>query len=48
MRTNDDIWTPEQDAWGVDHLAWEDDQDGTPLEDDEHVEPPRVPDDPRY
>jgi len=24
MRTNDDIWLPEQDAWGVDRIAWED------------------------
>jgi hypothetical protein len=46
MRTNDDIWIPERDAWGVDRLAWEEDEDGAPLDDDERAEP--VPDDPRY
>jgi hypothetical protein len=48
MRTNDDIWIPERDASGIDRLAWEDDQDGTPPEDDERAGPARVPDDPRY
>jgi hypothetical protein len=46
MRTNDDIWIPEQDAWGIDRLAWEDDQDGAPGEPEEPAEAAR--DDPRY
>jgi hypothetical protein len=45
MRTNDDIWLPEHDAWGVDRLAWEDEQDDSPGEPDE---PESVPEDPRY
>jgi hypothetical protein len=45
MRTNDDIWIPEQDAWGIDRLAWEEDQEGPPLDDDPAES---VPDDPRY
>jgi hypothetical protein len=46
MRTHDDIWIPEQDAWGVDRLAWEDDQDDPPRDGDEQAEP--APEDPRY
>jgi hypothetical protein len=46
MRTNDDIWIPEQDAWGIDRLAWEDDQDEAPREPEQPAEPAR--DDPRY
>jgi hypothetical protein len=45
MRTNDDMWIPEQDAWGLDRLAWEEDRED-PLLDDDPAEP--VPDDPRY
>ncbi|HVD66863.1 MAG TPA: hypothetical protein VNB65_08205 [Gaiellaceae bacterium] len=45
MRTNDDIWLPGQDAWGVDRLAWEDDEDDSPGERDD-AEP--APEDPRY
>lgn len=48
MRTNDDIWIPEQDAWGVDRLAWGDELDGSPLDDEERAEPSPVPEDPRY
>ena len=46
MSTYDDIWIPEHDAWGVDRLAWEDDQDDEPRREDEAAE--SGPDDPRY
>jgi hypothetical protein len=47
MRTNDDIWMPEHDdAWGVDRLAWEDDQEDPPRDQGEPVEP--IAEDPRY
>jgi hypothetical protein len=46
MSTHDDIWIPEHDAWGVDRLAWEDDQDDEPRREDEAAE--TGPDDPRY
>jgi hypothetical protein len=44
MRTNDDIWLPEQDAWGVDRLAWEDDEDDAQPDREEE----NAPEDPRY
>jgi hypothetical protein len=44
MRTQDDIWLPEQDQWGADRLAWEDDQEDS--QDAEDQETP--PEDPRY
>jgi hypothetical protein len=44
MRTHDDIWLPEQDQWGADRLAWEDDEaDSRDREDEEPG-----PEDPRY
>jgi hypothetical protein len=46
MRTNDEIWIPEQDAWGVDRIAWEDDQEDSPRDGEAPAEPP--PEDPRY
>jgi hypothetical protein len=45
MRTNDDIWLPEQDAWGVDRIAWEDEQDDSPPD---HEDLEHAPEDPRY
>ena len=27
MYTNEDIWLDARDAWGVDRLAWEEDED---------------------
>jgi hypothetical protein len=44
MRTNDDIWLLEHEAWGADRLDWEDDED--PREEQEDEEPVR--EDPRY
>jgi hypothetical protein len=44
MRTKDDIWLPEQDTWGADRLAWEDDEDAR--DDHEHEDP--ALEDPRY
>ena len=46
MRTKDDIWLPEQDSWGADRLAWDEDEDEDPREDHEDDEPVR--EDPRY
>ena len=45
MRTNDDIWLLEHEAWGADKLAWEDEQEDSQreTEDDE-----AAPEDPRY
>jgi hypothetical protein len=43
MRTQDDIWLPEN-QWGADRLAWEDDQEDS--QDGEDEETP--PEDPRY
>jgi hypothetical protein len=45
MRTNDDIWLLEHEAWGADKLAWEDEQEDPQGETDD-VETP--PEDPRY
>jgi hypothetical protein len=45
MRTNDDIWLPEQDAWGVDRIAWEDEQDDSRAD---HEDVEHAPEDPRY
>jgi hypothetical protein len=39
MRTNDDIWLLEHEAWGADKLAWEDDEE--PREEQEDEEPVR-------
>jgi len=44
MRRQDDIWLPEQDQWGADRLAWEDEQKDSPDADDQQA----PPEDPRY
>jgi len=41
----DDIWHPDQENWGADRLAWEDEQEDSQGETD-HGETP--PEDPRY
>ena len=46
MRTKDDIWLPEQDTWGADRLAWDEDEDEDPRED--HEDDELVREDPRY
>jgi hypothetical protein len=38
MTTNDEVWIPEPEAWGLDRLAWEDDEDGYPVDLDESPE----------
>jgi hypothetical protein len=43
MRTNDDILLQE-DAWGADRLAWEDEEDEAQADQDEKP----APEDPRY
>ena len=45
MRTNDDIWLLEHDAWGADKLAWEDEQEDPQGETDDAE---ALPEDPRY
>jgi hypothetical protein len=32
MATDDEVWSRESDAWGLDRLAWEDDEDGLPVD----------------
>lgn len=44
MRTQDDIWLPEQDQWGADRWAWEDEHEDSPDADDQET----PPEDPRY
>ncbi|HYY32160.1 MAG TPA: hypothetical protein VE693_01055 [Gaiellaceae bacterium] len=38
MSTYEDVWTPESDSWGLDRLAWEDDEDGFVSDPDERPE----------
>ena len=38
MTIHDDVWTAESEAWGLDRLAWEDDEDGLPVDADESAE----------
>jgi hypothetical protein len=38
MTTYDDVWFPDPDAWGLDRLAWEDEEDGPPIDPDEPSE----------
>jgi hypothetical protein len=45
MRTNDDIWLLEHEAWGADRLAREGEQEDSQSETDEAETPPE---DPRY
>jgi hypothetical protein len=45
MRTNDDIWLLEHEAWGADKLAWEDEQEDSQGETDDAE---TLPEDPRY
>lgn len=45
MRTNDDIWLLEHEAWGADKLALEDEQEDSQGETDDAETPPE---DPRY
>jgi hypothetical protein len=45
MRTRDDIWMQDGDAWGVDLLAWEEDED-EPVGDPDDAAG-RQPEDPR-
>jgi hypothetical protein len=46
MRTRDDIWMQDGDAWGVDLLAWEEDDDEPEGDPDDATG--RGPEDPRY
>jgi hypothetical protein len=32
MTSDDEVWIRESDAWGLDRLAWEDDEDGLPAD----------------
>jgi hypothetical protein len=45
MRTNDDIWLLEHEAWGADRLARDDEQEDSQGEPDDAEAPPE---DPRY
>ena len=45
MRTNDDIWLLEHEAWGADKLAWEDEQEDSQRETENDE---AGPEDPRY
>ena len=45
MRTNDDIWLLEHEAWGADRVAWEDEQEDSQVESDDSE--PEL-EDPRY
>ena len=38
MATNDDLWIPASDAWGLDRFAWEEDEERFPIDLDEPVE----------
>jgi len=38
MTTNDDVWVHESDAWGLDRLAWEEEDGGPPIDLDESPE----------
>jgi hypothetical protein len=38
MASDEDLWRPESDAWGLDRLAWEDDEEGLPIDVDEAPE----------
>lgn len=49
MRTNDDIWLLEHEAWGADKLAWEDEQEDSQRETQRETEDDEAaPEDPRY
>jgi hypothetical protein len=43
MRTNDDIWLLEHEAWGADRLTWEDEQEESQDELDDAGPPPEDP-----
>ena len=43
MRTRDDIWLPDQENWGADRLAWEDEQEDSQGETDDGETPPEGP-----
>jgi hypothetical protein len=38
MTTYDDVWFPDPDGWGLDRLAWGDEEDGPPIDPDEPSE----------
>jgi hypothetical protein len=38
MSTSDELWQAQRDAWGLDRLAWEDDEEGPPIDLDEPVD----------
>ena len=49
MSTNEDVWLDARDLWGVDRLAWEDDDDGVddrPVTDRDELRPPPLEDRP--
>lgn len=46
MTTSDDVWVHESDVWGLDRLAWEEEEDGGPPIDLD--EPPETLEDRRY
>jgi len=46
MRTQDDLWMHDGDAWGLDRFAWED--EGREAEDEVEEPAARQPEDPRY
>jgi hypothetical protein len=45
MRTRDDIWICEEDRWGIDRFAWEEEEDSSPPQDEQ---PETTREDPRY
>jgi hypothetical protein len=44
MDRNEEVWLPEPDRWGIDRLAWEEQDDGVVGQE----EPQPAPEDPRY
>jgi hypothetical protein len=38
MTTSDDVWVHESDVWGLDRLAWEEEDGGPPIDLDESLE----------
>jgi hypothetical protein len=38
MSTSDELWQVQRDGWGLDRLAWEDDEEGPPIDLDEPVD----------
>jgi hypothetical protein len=45
---NEDIWPDARDTWGVDRLAWEDDDSEVDAAPDDRAQERAAPDDQRY